>query len=243
MKPGWLVVALTAVSLVVPSSARPAAADPLDPPVDTVAFDYLQQGNRFYHLHDLAHAIDAYRSGSLRDDAPVFLFNLAQCHRQLGNYADSIWHYERFLARARPTGELATTIADFIASMRRQLPSVSDPDDREAWYLDTAGWTLLGAGLATAATGAWLAVDANHLLRAADSESQQSTRLDLRATAANHRDLALTAGLAATGLAIAGVIKLALRDESVPPRARARSSRSAWSLAITGHSVAVEVPL
>lgn len=101
--------------------AAPAHANPLAKPTNVVAHDYLTTGNRFYRLREFDKAIEEYKAGAVREDAPVFYYNLGQCYRQLGRYEDAIWHYERFLERGKPTGEVDASVRDFIAQMKGEL--------------------------------------------------------------------------------------------------------------------------
>jgi hypothetical protein len=188
------------------TAATARADDPLAKPDDAVARDYLQQGNRFYHLHQLDRAIDAYKAGSLRDDKAVFLYNLAQCHRQLGNFAESIWHYERFVARAHPTGPLRTTIERFVREMKADLGRPLASEHVEPWYADGVGWTLAGAGAVAAAAGGYLWLDAADLDNQANTEPHQMLRDTLHDKAAERRGLGAVVGLAGIGVLVAGAI-------------------------------------
>src|SRR5262245_51186204 len=103
--------------------ANGARADnnPLAKPSDVRAVEHLTTGNRHYRVREFDRAIEEFKAGSLVEDAPVFLYNLGQAYRQLGKYEDAIWHYERFLARARPTGPLKEAVEEFIRTMRDEL--------------------------------------------------------------------------------------------------------------------------
>jgi tetratricopeptide (TPR) repeat protein len=101
--------------------ATTAHADPLAKPTNVVARDYLTTGNRFYRLREFEKAIEEYKAGAVREDSPIFYYNLGQCYRQLGRYEDAIWHYERFLERGKPTGEVEASVRDFIVQMRGEL--------------------------------------------------------------------------------------------------------------------------
>ncbi|HEV7557615.1 MAG TPA: tetratricopeptide repeat protein, partial [Kofleriaceae bacterium] len=193
----WLVCWL-AWCVVTIATAR--ADDPLAKPDDAIARDYLQQGNRFYHLHELARAIDAYKAGSLRDDTPVFLYNLAQCHRQLGNYAESIWHYERFVARARPTGLLRQTIDRFVRDMKAELGRPLAIESVEPWYADGVGWSLASAGAIAALAGGYLWLDAADLDDQANHEPRQSVREGLHDRAGARRGIGAVVGLSGIGV-------------------------------------------
>jgi len=107
----WLVSAL----------AAPAHADALAKPTNALAREHLTTGNRYYRVREFEKAIEEYKAGAVREDAPVFYYNLGQCYRQLGRYEDAIWHYERFLDRGKPTGEVEASVKKFIVQMKGEL--------------------------------------------------------------------------------------------------------------------------
>ncbi|HLL25984.1 MAG TPA: tetratricopeptide repeat protein [Kofleriaceae bacterium] len=91
-------------------------------PRDPQARERLTAGTRLYRLREFEKAIDEYKAGALREDAPVFYFNLGQCYRQLGRYEDAIWHYQRFLDRADPApAKYRTAVEAFVRDMRAEL--------------------------------------------------------------------------------------------------------------------------
>ena len=58
------------------------------------------QLERARQAYDLAHfdaALEGYSEAYRIDPRPAFLFNIAQCHRQLGNYERASFFYRRFL--------------------------------------------------------------------------------------------------------------------------------------------------
>jgi tetratricopeptide (TPR) repeat protein len=116
------VLALASLFVVwlVPALAATAHADALDKPTNVVAREHLAAGNRYYHLGEFEKAVEEYKAGSTREDAPVFSFNLGQCYRKLNRYDDAIRHYERFLDRGKPTGEVEASVRKFIAQMKAE---------------------------------------------------------------------------------------------------------------------------
>lgn len=120
-RPRAFALAPLLVILLMSAITATAHAGPLEKPTNVVARDYLTTGNRFYRLREFGKAIEEYKAGAVREDAPVFYYNLGQCYRQLGRYDDAIWHYERFLERGRPIGEVETSVNGFIAQMKGEL--------------------------------------------------------------------------------------------------------------------------
>jgi tetratricopeptide (TPR) repeat protein len=111
------------VALLLFALALPARAD--DPesslPEDPTARSHFMRGNRLYRASQLDDAVAAYQAGVAIEPAPVFDYNLGQCYRKLGRRADAIRHYERFLERGQPTGELRDLVIAFLRQLREEL--------------------------------------------------------------------------------------------------------------------------
>lgn len=253
----WSLVCWFVLGTVLASFAR--ADDPLAKPKDPVAREHLLQGNKRYRLREFEKAIDEYKAGALREDAPVFLYNLGQCYRQLGKYEDAIWHYERFLSRARPAGEFKTAVDEFLRQMKAELekkamsqpptdpapdpvPTEPDPsplppapiEHTSAWFADGLGWGLTGVGALSAATAGYLLLDASNLDDQANIEIRQDVRNQLRDKAGTRRTIGAVVGVAGVGLLATGIIRLVLH----PSPSHERVARS-WSVGFSRDGVQV----
>jgi tetratricopeptide (TPR) repeat protein len=214
------------------SRVAQAAPDPLAKPADAEARQHLQQGNKLYHLREFDKAVDEYKAGALREDAPVFSYNLGQCYRQLGKYEDAIWHYERFLSRAKPTGELRAAVEGFVWEMRDEMqrkamtpPTDAAPADStkpvdtsvgttlDARSVQDGGervapWYADGLGWAMAGTGLLAAATSAYLLVNANDLDVQANAEDRQAVQQQLRSEASsrrTAGII-TGVGAAGLL-------------------------------------
>lgn len=238
------------------------ADDPLAKPKNATAREHLSQGNKLYRLREFEKAIDEYKAGALREDAHVFLYNLGQCYRQLGKYEDAIWHYERFLSRAAPTGDLKAAVDDFVRQMKGELekkamsqpptepapdtPTTSTTDTpqpsaplglqarAEPWYSDGFGWGLSGVGLVGVSVGGYLLLDAADLDDQANVEDRQELRNQLRDKASSRRLAGTIIGLGGLGLLATGVVKLVIHTSPTGER-----TASSWGLGITTNGVQV----
>jgi tetratricopeptide (TPR) repeat protein len=249
------------VFAVASGSAR--ADDPLAKPKDPAAREHLSQGNAHYRLRDFEKAIEEYKAGALQEDAPVFLYNLGQCYRQLGKYEDAIWHYERFLSRGQPTGDLKTSVEEFVREMKAELdkkamsqpptepapesakkpesqptPVVAPPplvatEHVEPWYADSVGWVLAGGGLLATATSGYLLLDAADLDEQANNEDRQDVRQQLRDKASSRRVIGAVVGIAGVGALATGIIKLAIHPS---PH---NETTASWGIGVTGNGVQV----
>jgi tetratricopeptide (TPR) repeat protein len=87
-------------------SGRPSRA--ADPRLDS-ARAHSQEGDAYYKLDKYASAITEYEQAYLAKPDPSFLYNIAQCHRLMGQGAEAIKFYRRFLKDApnAPNREVA----------------------------------------------------------------------------------------------------------------------------------------
>lgn len=102
MRSAWLVLAMLWWSL------QPAAADPLAKPAAAEARKHLSLGNKLYAVRSFDEAVAEYKAGALIEAA-------------LGKAKEAVWHYERFLNRGHPEGQLLDAVNGFVAEMRAAL--------------------------------------------------------------------------------------------------------------------------
>lgn len=224
------------VCMLVMLAATRVMADPLARPANADAVACLLRGNRLYAVREFDKAIEQYKAGALLEDAPVFQYNLAQAYRVTGRYEDALWHYERFVRRTNPTGELRQTVDGFMAQMRQEIeraamkqqPTAVAPQGAAAqpvtsvrpsskqsthWYQDRVGWSLTATGAVLMSVGIYLLIDARTIDERALDESRDAQRADLRASATARR----TAGYALGALGVASVgtgsVRLALHSD------------------------------
>jgi tetratricopeptide (TPR) repeat protein len=97
-------------------------------------------GKRYYDVGDWADALAAFKRAYLAYEEPTFLFNMAQCHRQLGNKQEAIKIYRSYLRNSpdaenrsevqRIIGELEASLrADRAAAEARERASQTPPQD------------------------------------------------------------------------------------------------------------------
>src|SRR5678816_4274184 len=71
---------------------------------------HFQQGDTYFKLEKYANALQEFEQAYLSKQDPSFLYNIAQCHRLMGNRAEAIRFYKRYLndaptAANRPVAE------------------------------------------------------------------------------------------------------------------------------------------
>jgi tetratricopeptide (TPR) repeat protein len=96
---------------------RPAAGAELTEEAKAQARAKFTEGNAAYAQGDFRQALTAFEAAYQLAPLPGFLFNVAQCHRQLGNYARAASSYRRFLALSEKEPTNAAMVKGLIAEM------------------------------------------------------------------------------------------------------------------------------
>jgi tetratricopeptide (TPR) repeat protein len=109
------------------SAGQPARA--ADPRTES-AREHSAQGDAYYKLEKYNNAIGEYEQAYLAKADPSFLYNIAQCHRLMGQNAEAIKFYRRFLNDApnAPNRSVAEKhIKDLEEASPVELPPVAAP--------------------------------------------------------------------------------------------------------------------
>lgn len=265
MKPigAWWVLAI--VLMMLGSFASPAwANDPaLAEPKEPTARQHFTQGNRLYRIRKFDEAIAEYQAGAIIELAPVFDYNLGQCYRQLGQYTDAIWHYERFLKNGRPGAELHAFVTKFLQQMHAELerkamtqpptevaetgspraplrgaPSASRPDPAPSIVVrGDAQWYSDRIGwILVAGSGVGGGVAAYLLMRASGLREDADRTLD-EDRRSGLRDASTTCRLVGTivGIGSAGLIAAGMVKLAIHSDERLQPSSQSWSVGASPH--------
>jgi tetratricopeptide (TPR) repeat protein len=141
--------------------------------------EHFDRGTRLYDMADFAGAIDEFQQAYEISAQPVLLFNIAQCHRQLGEVREAAHVYEMYL-RLEPNAANRHDVEERLAELAPKLraldaarvkPVVRDAPPRlqrieSRSALRGLGVTALSLGAVALITGAALSA------RAADDERQ-----------------------------------------------------------------------
>jgi tetratricopeptide (TPR) repeat protein len=82
------------------------------------AFDL---GNQHYTLGEYKEALDSFKAAYRNFADPSFLFNIAQCHRQLEQNGDAIRAYKMYLLNTPPDSPNRDDVKELIAKLEKTL--------------------------------------------------------------------------------------------------------------------------
>lgn len=130
---GWAIAtACLVASAPLVASAREPAQRGRDVDLE-VARAKAKQAQTAYDLGRFEEALEAYAAAYESKPMPAFLFNIAQCHKELGRYERAIFFYRRYLDRTTSSRD-AETVQRLIESCeakqalaRQQQPPPSPP--------------------------------------------------------------------------------------------------------------------
>lgn len=138
-----------------------------------------------------------------------------------------------------PTGTSATpmtTATPTVATTTTTQPldlQLDTAPGREPWQADTLGWTIGGTGLAIAAVGGYLLLDARSMRAEAEDEPREDVRIDLRERADGRQTWGTITTITGGALLVGGIVKLALHPDAP------RRPTSGASLTITPGGLAI----
>lgn len=143
-------------------SPRAGASDDIAPERLKAARGYYEDGTIAYEDGRYELALRLFERAYVRAPLPGFLFNIGQCHRQLGHDAEALDHYERYLVEdpeAPNRGEVEQLIADLQAgdanaASAAQPDGAGEPAAEPAEPLDPAVFLWIGGGAAVVAVTA-----------------------------------------------------------------------------------------
>ena len=105
-----------ALALGTPSLAV-AAEDPAATAAEDAAREKFSEGNLAYDLGEFDRALKAFSEAYRLKPLPAFLFNIAQCHRQLNNPSRAAFFYRRYLALSQGEPANADVARELSAEM------------------------------------------------------------------------------------------------------------------------------
>jgi tetratricopeptide (TPR) repeat protein len=113
----FLAFFVVVVALSGPARVRAAAPTPSEKEQAKAAYG---AGITHFNLNEYAEALTSFKEAYRHYPDPVFLFNIAQCHRLLGNKQEAVRSYRSYL-RTDPNAANAAEVQQIIASLERAL--------------------------------------------------------------------------------------------------------------------------
>jgi tetratricopeptide (TPR) repeat protein len=109
-----------------------------------LARDFYKEGSRLYDVTDYRGALEAFKKAYVNYEEPTLLFNIAQCHRYLGEKTEALTFYKTYL-RKSPNAPNAEDVRGLIKELESALEG-----ERRAKNAPPAG--TLGPGPAKSAS-------------------------------------------------------------------------------------------
>src|SRR4051812_1471531 len=104
-----------------PPRRQPAApAGGHDPRQEKAARAHFDRAERAFNLGRFDEALTEYQAAYEALPLPAFVFNIAQCHRNLGNGDKAVFFYQRFLS-LQPDAPNRPVVEELIAEQNKHL--------------------------------------------------------------------------------------------------------------------------
>jgi tetratricopeptide (TPR) repeat protein len=128
----WWVVVASSLLGALPVTRAEAATRASDPQAEArgAAKAAVDRAQLDYTLGRFQEALDGYSHAYELFEAPALLFNIGQCHRNLGNHERAIFFFEGYLrAETKPNREKRGLAADLFAESKAELARQRADDD------------------------------------------------------------------------------------------------------------------
>jgi tetratricopeptide (TPR) repeat protein len=123
---------LGSVLLAATAQAAPKRPAPVyDQKQEKEARAHFERAEKAFNLGRFDEALTGYQAAYEVLPLPAFLFNIAQCHRNVGNREQAIFFYQRYLSLA-PDAPNRPVVEELIADQQRQLAAAESSSDSEA---------------------------------------------------------------------------------------------------------------
>jgi tetratricopeptide (TPR) repeat protein len=90
------------------------------------AMEHFREGRKLYQISDYRAALQEFKRAFLFKEDAVFLYNIAQCHRQLGEREEALTFYRRYVAAA-PDAQNRAQVERIISELQSPRPAPAPP--------------------------------------------------------------------------------------------------------------------
>lgn len=101
-------------------------------PDEAKARTLFSDGQKAYDVGQFPQALELYSEAYKLKPLPGFLFNIAQCHRQLGNYKEAAFAFGRFIDNSAPKAANVELARELIEDMKRRQAEKDAADAKAA---------------------------------------------------------------------------------------------------------------
>jgi tetratricopeptide (TPR) repeat protein len=103
---------------------------PHDQKQEKAARAHFERAEKAFNLGKFDEALTGYQEAYEALPLPAFLFNIAQCHRNLRNREQAVFFYQRYLSLA-PDAPNRPVVEELIAEQKRQLETQPTPEPED----------------------------------------------------------------------------------------------------------------
>jgi len=107
---------LIAVCVLLLGLVRAAHADD---PTEKAAKRHYERGQKLFNLQKFDEALEQYQKAFDAKPIPAFLFNIGQCHRNLGDYDAAIFSFKRYL-KLEPEAENRDQVEELLEELENK---------------------------------------------------------------------------------------------------------------------------
>lgn len=155
----WLAVLIVCLVAVAPRLAR------ADDPATRAAKRHFERGEKLFAIGQFDEALDEYQKAFDARAIPDFLFNIGQCYRNLGDLAQAIFSFKKYLKLEpdAPNKDAVTKLIDELEDKRARQngaklvaaprargdapPHQPDPIYKRWWFWTAASVVVVGSGI------------------------------------------------------------------------------------------------
>lgn len=123
------VAVLALLSLGLAAQAQPKKKVETDEQKARVLF---ADGQKAYDVGEFERALSLYSEAYKLKTLPGFLFNIAQCHRQLGNFERASFFFGRFIDNSKPAAANVELARELMTDMERRQAEKADAEKKAA---------------------------------------------------------------------------------------------------------------